>query len=72
MIYNVIWLKIIPGVREKALAHLQKLAQIAQDEHGVSSRVSVGVTTGPIYQTALVTAHENMASMINTNDALAQ
>lgn len=72
MIYNVLWLNIIPGNREKGLAHLQKLAQIARDDYGLSSRVLLGVTTGPIYQTALVTAHGNMASMVNTNDALVQ
>lgn len=70
MIHNILWLKTKVGSRDKALMHLNEMASHVGTEYGLTSRVGVPVTSGPIYLAGLVTIHENMGSMQKTNEKL--
>lgn len=72
MIYNVLWIKTTPGSREKALSHLQNWTQIAKKDHNHSSRVFIGMTSGPIYLAGLVTAYDSMNAMAKAGEAVSQ
>ena len=52
------------------VAHLKKLEQIARDEHGLASRVYLGIAHGPTNLIGFITPYESMAALVKTGDAV--
>ncbi len=71
MIYSILWINTVPGTRDDGLAHLQKWAQIVEEDFKTECGILLQVTSGSPYLAGVVTAHENMGAMVSNIDAQA-
>lgn len=70
MYYNVLWITAKPNNRMNGINHMKKLAQIDRDEHGLDSRVYIGIAHGPTNLIGFLTPYASMAAMVEAIDAI--
>ena len=72
MIYQVLWITAKPHNRMNGMAHLKKLAELIQGDHGIEANVLTSVVRGPANVLGLVTSHDSLDAMIKVGDAIGQ